>query len=159
MFQGSRMLQGSGDRLHATSLPTYQYIFYSHPELSFHRCEPYHPRKPALVFPKHIMASLGEDLLVTVNKLQDLVFNTIGNDSLDLPQIVSLLKRLSIWSGSSRLISCNPRLIPTFLGRRWFPIIRKVVGPREYSRKRLPSKRKWNCYATSSDPATYQRTK
>jgi dynamin 1-like protein len=34
------------------------------------------------------MASLGEDLLVTVNKLQDLVFNTIGNDSLDLPQIV-----------------------------------------------------------------------
>lgn len=36
------------------------------------------------------MANLGEDLLSTVNKLQDLVFNTIGNDSLDLPQIVSL---------------------------------------------------------------------
>lgn len=35
------------------------------------------------------MASLGDDLLGTVNKLQDLVFNTIGNDSLDLPQIVS----------------------------------------------------------------------
>ena len=34
------------------------------------------------------MASLGEDLLGVVNKLQDLVFNTIGNDSLDLPQIV-----------------------------------------------------------------------
>ncbi|KAH8689212.1 Dynamin central region-domain-containing protein [Talaromyces proteolyticus] len=34
------------------------------------------------------MAALGDDLLVTVNKLQDLVFNTIGNDSLDLPQIV-----------------------------------------------------------------------
>ncbi|KAL1883841.1 hypothetical protein VTK73DRAFT_7629 [Phialemonium thermophilum] len=34
------------------------------------------------------MASLGDDLLVTVNKLQDLVFNTIGSDSLDLPQIV-----------------------------------------------------------------------
>ncbi|KAL4901010.1 hypothetical protein BDW74DRAFT_87335 [Aspergillus multicolor] len=34
------------------------------------------------------MAALGENLLVTVNKLQDLVFNTIGNDSLDLPQIV-----------------------------------------------------------------------
>ncbi|OAL74602.1 dynamin [Trichophyton violaceum] len=34
------------------------------------------------------MTSLGDDLLVTVNKLQDLVFNTIGNDSLDLPQIV-----------------------------------------------------------------------
>ncbi|KAL8851400.1 MAG: hypothetical protein Q9221_003671 [Calogaya cf. arnoldii] len=34
------------------------------------------------------MAALGEELLHTVNKLQDLVFNTIGNDSLDLPQIV-----------------------------------------------------------------------
>ncbi|KAJ9646576.1 Dynamin- GTPase protein [Coniosporium tulheliwenetii] len=34
------------------------------------------------------MASFGEDLLATVNKLQDLVFNTIGSDSLDLPQIV-----------------------------------------------------------------------
>ncbi|KAL8683021.1 MAG: hypothetical protein Q9186_001016 [Xanthomendoza sp. 1 TL-2023] len=34
------------------------------------------------------MATLGEDLLATVNKLQDLVFNTIGTDSLDLPQIV-----------------------------------------------------------------------
>ncbi|KAF4122562.1 dynamin 1-like protein [Geosmithia morbida] len=34
------------------------------------------------------MAALGEDLLSTVNKLQDLTFNTIGNDSLDLPQIV-----------------------------------------------------------------------
>ncbi|KAK3111579.1 Dynamin- GTPase protein [Teratosphaeriaceae sp. CCFEE 6253] len=34
------------------------------------------------------MAGLGEALLNTVNKLQDLVFNTIGNDSLDLPQIV-----------------------------------------------------------------------
>jgi dynamin 1-like protein len=34
------------------------------------------------------MASLGEELLHTVNRLQDLVFNTIGNDSLDLPQIV-----------------------------------------------------------------------
>ncbi|KAH8593328.1 Dynamin central region-domain-containing protein [Bisporella sp. PMI_857] len=33
------------------------------------------------------MAALGEDLLGIVNKLQDLVFNTIGNDSLDLPQI------------------------------------------------------------------------
>lgn len=34
------------------------------------------------------MTALGDDLLTTVNKLQDLVFNTIGNDSLDLPQIV-----------------------------------------------------------------------
>lgn len=36
------------------------------------------------------MTALGEDLLAIVNKLQDLVFNTIGNDSLDLPQIVSM---------------------------------------------------------------------
>lgn len=36
------------------------------------------------------MAALGEDLLGVVNKLQDLVFNTIGNDSLDLPQIVTV---------------------------------------------------------------------
>ncbi|KAI1770929.1 Dynamin central region-domain-containing protein [Hypoxylon cercidicola] len=34
------------------------------------------------------MASLGDDLLRIVNQLQDLVFNTIGTDSLDLPQIV-----------------------------------------------------------------------
>ncbi|EME48584.1 hypothetical protein DOTSEDRAFT_67583 [Dothistroma septosporum NZE10] len=34
------------------------------------------------------MAAFGEELLTVVNKLQDLVFNTIGNDSLDLPQIV-----------------------------------------------------------------------
>lgn len=43
------------------------------------------------------MAALGDDLLSTVNKLQDLVFNTIGNDSLDLPQIVTL-PTLSQWS-------------------------------------------------------------
>jgi hypothetical protein len=43
------------------------------------------------LFPKTVaMAALGDDLLSTVNKLQDLVFNTIGNDSLDLPQIVCL---------------------------------------------------------------------
>lgn len=36
------------------------------------------------------MATLDDDLLGIVNKLQDLVFNTIGNDSLDLPQIVRL---------------------------------------------------------------------
>lgn len=41
------------------------------------------------------MAALGEDLLTTVNKLQDLVFNTIGNDSLDLPQIVCFLLLLA----------------------------------------------------------------
>ena len=41
------------------------------------------------------MAALGDDLLSTVNKLQDLVFNTIGNDSLDLPQIVRLSRTSS----------------------------------------------------------------
>ena len=41
------------------------------------------------------MAALGEDLLGTVNKLQDLVFNTIGNDSLDLPQIVTEISSLA----------------------------------------------------------------
>ena len=40
------------------------------------------------------MAALGEDLLGVVNKLQDLVFNTIGNDSLDLPQIVRTAQRI-----------------------------------------------------------------
>lgn len=60
------------------------------------------------------MASLGEDLLGVVNKLQDLVFNTIGNDSLDLPQIVPIphytyLQAHCCWAtanlslGSSRL--------------------------------------------------------
>jgi hypothetical protein len=44
------------------------------------------------------MASLGDDLLQTVNKLQDLVFNTIGNDSLDLPQIVSPMRNSLISS-------------------------------------------------------------
>ncbi|KAI0599315.1 dynamin-A [Biscogniauxia sp. FL1348] len=34
------------------------------------------------------MTALGDDLLRVVNQLQDLVFNTIGTDSLDLPQIV-----------------------------------------------------------------------
>lgn len=33
------------------------------------------------------MATL-EDLIPLVNKLQDLVFNTIGTDTLDLPQVV-----------------------------------------------------------------------
>jgi dynamin 1-like protein len=40
------------------------------------------------------MASLGEELLNIVNRLQDLVFNTIGNDSLDLPQIVRVTPRI-----------------------------------------------------------------
>lgn len=47
------------------------------------------------------MAALGEDLLNVVNKLQDLVFNTIGNDSLDLPQIVSFHRQIQFTQASS----------------------------------------------------------
>ncbi len=47
------------------------------------------------------MAALGEDLLGTVNKLQDLVFNTIGNDSLDLPQIVCPTNGFCIFTRSA----------------------------------------------------------
>jgi len=49
-----------------------------------------------------------------VNKLQDLVFNTIGNDSLDLPQIVRLAQRIYHVSQS---------LTPQ-LGHSWFPVLR-----------------------------------
>lgn len=55
-----------------------------------------------------VMASLGEELLNIVNRLQDLVFNTIGNDSLDLPQIVRC---------PTRLPERSPRRVPT-LDRR-----------------------------------------
>ena len=50
------------------------------------------------------MASLGEDLLGVVYILQDLVFNTIGNDSLDLPQIVPMPRH------AHRRIAVGPRL-------------------------------------------------
>lgn len=70
------------------------------------------------------MASLGEDLLGTVNKLQDLVFNTIGNDSLDLPQIVS-----NIWK-SKRAVTTIPNHIS---GRSWITIIREIIGIGKYS--------------------------
>ena len=43
------------------------------------------------------MSAFGEELLQTVNKLQDLVFNTIGNDSLDLPQIVWIPAVFTLW--------------------------------------------------------------
>jgi len=75
------------------------------------------------------MASLGEDLLGIVNKLQDLVFNTIGNDSLDLPQIVSQHAPSSValhimvrgFNGNSRLSLGhsplgNPRYLKILLG-------------------------------------------
>ena len=65
------------------------------------------------------MTALGEDLLHTVNKLQDLVFNTIGNDSLDLPQIVS---------GTSALRCMSDTLILTPTGCRRLPIVGQVFG-------------------------------
>ena len=65
------------------------------------------------------MAALGEDLLGTVNKLQDLVFNTIGNDSLDLPQIVRYI------NGGRCFCSCQL----TSLGRRGLPIFWKILSP------------------------------
>lgn len=52
------------------------------------------------------MAALGDDLLSTVNKLQDLVFNTIGNDSLDLPQIVRLSRTSSPESTEQQYWAC-----------------------------------------------------
>lgn len=71
------------------------------------------------------MASLGEDLLGVVNKLQDLVFNTIGNDSLDLPQIVLIPhfahRRIAV--GSTTDLS---------LGRSRLPILWKIFGLRKY---------------------------
>lgn len=33
-------------------------------------------------------AGMMDELIPLVNRLQDLVFNTIGNDTLDLPQVV-----------------------------------------------------------------------
>lgn len=63
------------------------------------------------------MAALGEDLLGIVNKLQDLVFNTIGSDSLDLPQIVCSLLCSSwphILTDSRLLLALNQRASPLF---------------------------------------------
>lgn len=90
------------------------------------------------------MASLGDDLLVTVNKLQDLVFNTIGNDSLDLPQIVSRAVRFreKAWEkglpwetqhAKDRFFSFKQLLILTCSsGRCRFAILWEVLRPREH---------------------------
>lgn len=69
------------------------------------------------------MAALGDDLLSTVNKLQDLVFNTIGNDSLDLPQIVRFRPQPPL-----ELAQANQHSI----GRCRFSVCRKVVRTREH---------------------------
>jgi len=97
------------------------------------------------------MAALGEDLLNIVNKLQDLVFNTIGNDSLDLPQIVGyscVIRR------QARTLTCA-----TLPGRRGITIIWKVVCPRKHRWPRLPTQRKRNRHTETFDPTTYQHTK
>ena len=95
------------------------------------------------------MASLGEDLLGVVNKLQDLVFNTIGNDSLDLPQIVSLL---------SLEIPCIPLTI-SWIGSSRFSIIRKIISAGKHSRARFPTPRQWHSDKEAIDTATDQRPK
>lgn len=72
------------------------------------------------------MSTLGEDLLNIVNRLQDLVFNTIGNDSLDLPQIVSSAKELESCTrraSGAHLLTCSFNL----LGRSRLAIIWKVI--------------------------------
>nr|POF12786.1 dynamin-related protein dnm1 [Quercus suber] len=62
------------------------------------------------------MAALGEDLLGVVNKLQDLVFNTIGNDSLDLPQIVGRVQHQTLFanmadSSKSGIVTRRPLIL------------------------------------------------
>jgi len=94
------------------------------------------------------MASLGEDLLHVVNKLQDLVFNTIGNDSLDLPQIV--------WTPCEYPL-LNLKLTRT-TGRRWISIVRKVLSPRKHSRQRLFTERKRHRHSATPYSPAHKRT-
>jgi dynamin 1-like protein len=98
-----------------------------------------------------IMASLGEDLLHIVNKLQDLVFNTIGNDSLDLPQIVRSYRNCKVIS----LVQSNFR----YVGCSWLPILRKVVRPGKYCWQRFPSSRQWHCHKKATYSSIDKRTK
>jgi len=91
------------------------------------------------------MASLGEDLLGIVNKLQDLVFNTIGNDSLDLPQIVY-----------PHLIQTSQTFANRPLGRRWFAVIGEVLRPRKHSWQRFPSPGQWYRYSKAAHPPAHQ---
>lgn len=101
------------------------------------------------------MAALGEDLLRVVNQLQDLVFNTIGTDSLDLPQIVCPVPpSCPFFSFFYSYISFFPvvvlvvglrglranrkiRSIVMVVGRCWIPVCRQVVRARKYRRPGL----------------------
>jgi len=74
------------------------------------------------------MATLGEDLLNTVNRLQDLVFNTIGTDSLDLPQIVRAIQRAKAPTKREQSRIRHRKLtLCSGLGRCWIAIIWKII--------------------------------
>lgn len=94
------------------------------------------------------MAALGEDLLTTVNKLQDLVFNTIGSDSLDLPQIVS-------FSCYLLFIICR---IDRSSGCCWFAIRRQVFRPRKHRWPGLPPTRQRYRHSAPPHSPAHQRT-
>ena len=100
------------------------------------------------------MATLGDDLLGTVNKLQDLVFNTIGNDSLDLPQIVrqplAIPRAFYVW--------LRELTLPVLTGRCRFTVSGKVLGPREYRWPRFLAPRQWHRHPETPDFAADQRT-
>lgn len=98
------------------------------------------------------MAALGEDLLGIVNKLQDLVFNTIGNDSLDLPQIVCFAPLAMAPENVSG------RTNKYITGRRRLAVIWKVLRPREHRRKRFLASRQWHCHTKTSDSTAHQRS-
>ena len=79
------------------------------------------------------MAALGDDLLRIVNQLQDLVFNTIGTDSLDLPQIVCTTPFFFFFLSLSfclclRFILVRLLTLAYLLGCRRFAISRQVLG-------------------------------
>ncbi len=115
----------------------------------------YRTNKPRIskgnnTLPTRRMATLGEDLLGTVNKLQDLVFNTIGNDSLDLPQIVSITTR------SMRPKNPFYESFSHLTGRCWIAVFWQVFSLREHRRARLSSPRQWHCHTATSGFTAYQ---
>ena len=95
------------------------------------------------------MASLGDDLLKVVNKLQDLVFNTIGNDSLDLPQIVRVKEPCTNINSAFDSDSYD-------LGRSRLPVFREIVRVGEHRGQGLSPARKWYRYTTATDLAAHQ---
>jgi hypothetical protein len=105
------------------------------------------------------MASLSEDLLITVNKLQDLVFNTIGNDSLDLPQIVSSYARhanVCQHYSISSLLLIHLLKISVSLGRCRFPVFRKIFCPGKHCWEGFPTEGEWYSHETALDSTAHQ---